>query len=274
MDQPQHQVFGANPQSYRFMGYPLQQQKLQLLYPGRLMERNWDFTGDNIPNEDPEGLERTRNQNSALAKAAKMEMEAMERHLGGKHKVVNHPAVEPEAMIEDPALIGLDMKQGAQAGPDLEVIKSPTFKQTLDKVYGDVLDVRSKEAALAREYPLSQQQIAEMSPTTKGTEFAQTPEERIQVLPRYNFRENFESDTKGTETATPSKKVSGATIGPVQPSTPHYGWGIALGALGILVVALIALLVYGMKTSSDSKPTYYTVVHPEFLGPGMKGTKK
>ena len=109
MDQPQHQVFGTDRQSYRYMAFPFQKQPLHLLYPGRVMEQEYHYTGENIPNEDPVGLEKTRAQTAALARAAKMEREALSRHLGGKDKIARHPAVEPEAVREDPDLARLSI---------------------------------------------------------------------------------------------------------------------------------------------------------------------
>ena len=103
-DQPQHEVFGGNGQSYRYMAYPPQKQILQLLYPGRPMLQNYGFLDINIPNEDPFGLEETKYQSAALTHAAKMEQEALARHLGGKDKVVRHPAVDPDEMINNPQL--------------------------------------------------------------------------------------------------------------------------------------------------------------------------
>ena len=109
MDKPQFQVPQSGP-GYRFMGYPPQRQPLQLLYPGRMMEQWYHFTGDNIPNEDPDGAFATQEQLGALSKAADMETEAMAKYLGGKEKVLRHPAVAPEAILEDPALRGTTLE--------------------------------------------------------------------------------------------------------------------------------------------------------------------
>jgi hypothetical protein len=89
------------------MDYPLQQQPLQLLYPGRYMTPEMHFTRDNIPNENPEGLAHTKYVDKALRDAAEIESEALSRHLGGHGKVLRHPAVMPEASIEDPTLAGV-----------------------------------------------------------------------------------------------------------------------------------------------------------------------
>ena len=66
----QYQVYREGVGSYQYLMYPLQPQQLQELYPGRLMSNQWHYTGDNIPNEDPEGLEYTKSRMSALARAA------------------------------------------------------------------------------------------------------------------------------------------------------------------------------------------------------------
>lgn len=124
MDQPQHQVFEAGHQSYRYMSYPFQKQPLHLLYPGRVMQQDWHYTGENIPNEDPDGLKKTRFGITALDRAAKMEQEALARHLGGKYKIVNHPAVEPEAIIEDLNQTNSAINTSTGVGADLDVVPS------------------------------------------------------------------------------------------------------------------------------------------------------
>ena len=107
MSGPQWQVYRKGSGSYRYMDYPLQQQPLQLLYPGRYMTPEMHFTRDNIPNENPEGLAHTKYVDKALRDAADIETEALSRHLGGHGKVLRHPAVMPEASIEDPTLAGV-----------------------------------------------------------------------------------------------------------------------------------------------------------------------
>ncbi len=102
---PVSQVYrGRGETSYRYMAYPLQQQPLQLLYPGRYMTPDMHFTRDNIKNSDPEGLARTKFQDKALQQASDIESEALSRLLGGKGKILRHPAVMPESVIEDPSL--------------------------------------------------------------------------------------------------------------------------------------------------------------------------
>jgi hypothetical protein len=89
------------------MAYPMQQQPLQLLYPGRYMNMDMHFTRQGIPSEDPQGLALTKSRDKAFQDAANIESEALSRHLGGKGKVLQHPAVMPEASIEDPSLAGV-----------------------------------------------------------------------------------------------------------------------------------------------------------------------
>jgi len=123
MDQVTHQVPRSGVAAYRYMAYPLPKQPLQTLYPGRLMQADWHYSGDNIPNENVVGLEETRKTGVAFSRAAEMENEALARHLGGKYKIVRHPAVEPEATIEDPGLRGLTMG-GQGPSPDLQNVPS------------------------------------------------------------------------------------------------------------------------------------------------------
>lgn len=124
MDDPQYQVFREDNPAYRYTKYPFRKQHLQLLYPGRLLTQNYHYTGENIPNEDPEGLLETKTHDAALAKAASMEQEALARHLGGKDKVVRHPAVEPEAVLEDPRLTSLTLRDTGGLNPNLDTVPS------------------------------------------------------------------------------------------------------------------------------------------------------
>lgn len=101
---PFSQNYKKNGASYRNMRYPLQQWPLQLLYPGRLYVPEYHFTRSNIPNSDPEGLERTKFQNKEFQDASSIASEAMSRELGGKGKILRHPSVMPELSIEDPSL--------------------------------------------------------------------------------------------------------------------------------------------------------------------------
>ncbi len=100
--------------SYRYMGHPLPKfQTLHHLYPGRPMSKKWHYTGENIPHTDYDGndnqdqLLREREESDSLTQAAMIQEEMLARHLAGPKRIVPHPAVEPEAVIEDPQLRGL-----------------------------------------------------------------------------------------------------------------------------------------------------------------------
>lgn len=241
MDQPQHQVFG-NAQSYRYMSYPFPKQELQLLYPGRLMNNQYHYTGENIPNENPEGLERTKYVGAALAKAAKMEGEALARHLGGKDKVVPHPAVEPEAIIEDPNLAGLSIHDLGGLNPNLDNVPSPYDNlKKIDKDDDRIVDRIRKEEG--------------KGPTTEHNPDNILPEYDWKSLPE---REYYE--TTVLESDSLSEKHRSTIM-----------W-ISLIVIGIIAAVAIALMVYGAhkhKTDTNAtKPSQYHYVAPQFLPPG------
>ena len=95
---------------YRPLNEHLQQQPLQLLYPGRYLTQDDMFTGENIEPEDPEGLLKTRLINDINTEFAHKQENEMAKILGGKDQILTHPAVEPEAMIEDPSLRGVSLE--------------------------------------------------------------------------------------------------------------------------------------------------------------------
>lgn len=125
MDKPQYQVMGNSGDAFRYMSYPFQRQQLQLLYPGRPMEQNYHYSGDNIPNPDPVGLRITKEVDNTLEDVSRMENEALARRYGGIHNIINYPAVEPEAIIEDPRLIKLGIKDTIGLNPNSEFVNSP-----------------------------------------------------------------------------------------------------------------------------------------------------
>jgi len=92
--------------NYVYINNPQPNQPLQLLYPGKFMEGDYYFDREKLAfqNENYEGLKKTLHISKALEKAYNLEQEALERHLGGKHKIVNHVAVEPEEILDNPAL--------------------------------------------------------------------------------------------------------------------------------------------------------------------------
>ena len=83
----------------------LHQQPLHTLYTGRLMTPHDHYSGDTTPHENEEGLSAQRDIHKALYRAAMLQEEALNRHLGGYGpKVLPHPPVEPDSFSEDPAL--------------------------------------------------------------------------------------------------------------------------------------------------------------------------
>ena len=137
-----YQVFREGEGSYHYSAYPLPPQELQLLYPGRLMSNQWHYTGDNIPNEDPQGLAYTKSHSSALERAAAIEEEALARHLGGKNKVARHPAVEPEAVIEDPDLRYVSIRDSPN--PNLDKVPSQIPSMRTIDIAGERLSETSR----------------------------------------------------------------------------------------------------------------------------------
>jgi len=144
---PTNQVFREGEASYRYMAHPLPKQPLQTLYPGRFMEQNYHYTGDNIPNEDFIGALQTQQMSAALSKAADYEREALERHLGGRPKMAVHPPVEPEATLEDPDLRSLtvDLRGDSE---DLEKIPDPAYSlpvmETVDRSIANRIRAEAK----------------------------------------------------------------------------------------------------------------------------------
>lgn len=111
MSSPQYQVFRVGDGSYRYLKYPLPKQQLQLLYPGRLMNNQMDFTGNNIPNEYPVELEHQRQVMNNLTQEALNTQEMISREKLGVHPVIPYGIVEPEAQIEDPQLKTLTLDE-------------------------------------------------------------------------------------------------------------------------------------------------------------------
>ena len=147
MDKPQYQVMGNSGESFRYMAYPFQRQQLQLLYPGRPMEQGYHYSGDNIPNPNPVGLRVTKEVENTLEDVSRMENEALARRYGGIHNIINYPAVEPDAIIEDPRLTGLTLESTIGLNPNSESVYSPYDNLSGTYETGeDVVDyVRSKE---------------------------------------------------------------------------------------------------------------------------------
>lgn len=147
MSEPIYQVPRKGEGSYRYMKYPPQQQRLQLLYPGRFMTSEMNFTRTDIPNENPEGLRLTKDIDDALTKAAKIESEAFSRHLGGHGNVLRHPAVAPESPIENPYQSGVSIQDAPD--PNLTLENTPFNLNEADKVVNSIeKEVRSSELNL------------------------------------------------------------------------------------------------------------------------------
>ncbi len=252
MDQPQHQVLRTEQQSYRYMAYPFQKQPLHLLYPGRIMEQEYHYTGENIPNEDPFGLEKTQAQTVALARAAKMEREALARHLGGKDKIARHPAVEPEAVIEDPDLARLSINTsfGLEGG-----------LQTVPSNLGNLQNVEDRTRKIA----------GKVRKSLESGVSAQRFEE--DVLPRYDWQASDTIQNNIIETYAHNNSDPLVVIRP-KTRNSKFGLWIALAVVGILAVVFIVLIIYGIyKHRSYAKaiqPKIFHVVSPQYLPPGMK----
>ncbi len=105
-----YQVPFRDQNSYRFMAHRPQRQPLQLLYPAnrdhpeRLMQNTYTPDGLTIPHLDPSGIQSTREQYIALAKMANAELVSDMHQLGGDIRLLAHPFVEPDSLIEDPSL--------------------------------------------------------------------------------------------------------------------------------------------------------------------------
>lgn len=147
MDKPQYQVMGNSGDAFRYMAYPFQRQQLQLLYPGRPMEQYYHYSGDNIPNPNPMGLRITKEVDNTLEDVSRMENEALARRYGGIHNIINYPAVEPEAIIEDPRLTSLEIKDTIGLNPNSEFVNSPydSLPGTYKTAQSEVDYVRGRE---------------------------------------------------------------------------------------------------------------------------------
>lgn len=137
MDRPQYQIPLENASSYRFMRYPLPKGILQELYPGRLIDPNWHFTGDNIPVQY--GFQVTRNNLALLSKDAALTQESMNRQLGGINPIFDHASVEPENAVEvvDSSII-TENEVGIRGRPGVVVVPSALASTNANYVKGGV----------------------------------------------------------------------------------------------------------------------------------------
>lgn len=99
-----HQVPKKDSTSYRFMSNPPKKQPLQLLYPGRLLTPYDDFNGTNIQHLYPEAIEKTRSNYQKIALEANQRQQSLKTYLGGDGRLLAHPFVEPDVMVDDPVL--------------------------------------------------------------------------------------------------------------------------------------------------------------------------
>lgn len=68
--------------TYMQINKPQHEGNLQLLYPGRPIDADWGYEGENIPSKDPEQLTKIREEDFALTQASKKMREAYNRHVG------------------------------------------------------------------------------------------------------------------------------------------------------------------------------------------------
>jgi hypothetical protein len=99
-----HQVPKRDSTSYRYMSNPPKQSPLQLLYPGRPLTYYDSFTGVNIPHQYPSEIEKTRATFQKNALQASHRIAAINNYLGGDGRLLAHPFVEPDVMVDDPIL--------------------------------------------------------------------------------------------------------------------------------------------------------------------------
>jgi len=185
MDKPWEQVQTNGKQAYRYMSYPFQKQGLQELYPGRLMNNTMRYNGDNIPNEDPVGLDITREKTRLLGESQKMSENLIARRLGGQYPVVNHPAVEPEAIIDNPELRGVTLESTQGLSPFLEELPNVGLAPSKSSNQG---------------FDESQIQF------WRNFEKTEIPAEESRGVERYSLSDTF-SENKNIESAIPKKDM-------------------------------------------------------------------
>jgi hypothetical protein len=213
-------------QSYRYyVAHPPKPQPLHTLYPGRYMTNSYHYTGDNIPNDDLPGAYATQKMSAALSKAADNELQALELHLGGKHKVTRHPPVEPEALLEDPRLDSLTpyLKDGPQ---DIRV-KSPFKSLSQVREENEKLierDTNSREREISSAYGgtniFRKEKLCEIGTKSQGD-----------LDNRENFTRNRDVESARSRKKTMNKVPIIAIIG------------------GVCLVILMALCLYILNRS-------------------------
>lgn len=114
-----HQVPKRDSTSYRFMSNPPKKQPLQLLYPGKLLTPYDSFTGDNIPHEHPEAIAKTRATFQRNALQANHQEIELKTYLGGYGRLLAHPFVEPDVLVDDP-ILGINTLTTPNATPNVQ----------------------------------------------------------------------------------------------------------------------------------------------------------
>ena len=84
---------------------------LHELYPGRPMLTSYFYDRSEIPNEDPDGAAKTYESHKQEMMTYANQLENLARAQGGGDiaKIDVHPAVEPDALVDDPHLHDISM---------------------------------------------------------------------------------------------------------------------------------------------------------------------
>lgn len=243
---------------YKLMGCAANpKQPLQLLYPGRFLSPNDNYNGSNIPHEDMEGLEKTRKMSQALRTAYDIEKEALSRHLGGNHPIYPHPAVEPDAIINDPRLSWVSLEFGGDPSFKNDEGRIP-LQNPIEKARGMVKSSREENAITTRpkefngyhwennlegEYPnISLEHLPKLGEWSEGT--IQEREDDIQSNDKISSpsREHFEeihSLPLPKPKSTYQKKKSSPNLG----TTTQYIIFALLFIFVILVLCFMGVII-------------------------------
>jgi hypothetical protein len=189
---------------------PQPKQPLQLLYPGRFMKPYYNTSGSNIPNEDMEGLDKSRKISRSMKVAYDMEIEALSRHLGGKDKIYPFPAAAPEAVIQDPRLATMSMMETLpeiMKGNDPSRGFSAEYSEyndlnKINSVDVDIVNTSRKEDVVQSKNILDDNGILPEYDWESGERDSYPLVEEI--LPTYSkggesYIENYENDSQFTE---------------------------------------------------------------------------
>lgn len=260
MDKPQEQI-PMRCTSYRYMRFPFRRQPLQLLYPGRPMSYLDSFDYSNIPNEDPEGLKQTKEKDRTLSYAYQREIEAMERMLGGKGKMVIHPSVDPAAILEQvgdgsgDTATASDIKWDYGPGADMEHVSSPL--DNLDGIEREdsllITNARSADGSGTPAYGRGRTTIEPAGPLPEYGPIPANYDWEDIPSPNSPVYEYFE-DTRGVMGAASEASSSNG------PSSKSYSGSLkAKGITWLRVIVLIAvilcfvtLVMWGVATGNDS----------------------